>query len=307
MNIIKDQRPGGVIISPGCRLACLFCGGHRKTPISEIKNQEIKIYKNLQYFKKNGVERISISGSDPIEYDNLIELVEYIKKEGFQEIDLSTHGEKFSDKSFTKKLITAGINKLRIPIYGSRAEIHDSITRTPGSFKKVVLGIKNLIENHPEVKIQISTLIFRENKDDLLNIVDFLNKLKIKDNYFSIPCLTEESSSFYIPFKELGPLVKKLYKYALKINSQTRFREIPFCIFGELNTVNIENMGLPPNLGKYNQPPDIVKTEIPDLPSYRLKKKVAMCKLCKASDYCHGFFVNDINKFGTGKIQPIKK
>lgn len=299
------KKTGGIIINPGCGLACVFCGGHRKTAERELKEQEIRVHKNLQDFKKEGIKTISISGSDPIEYDRIIELILYIKKEGFEFVDLSTHGTRLADPSFLNRLVSSGVDKLRIPLYGSNEKIHDSVTRTPGSFNKVVTGIRKLLKKAPEIKIQVSCLMVEQNKNDLLKIVDFVNNLGIKDFYFSIPCLEEKDISFYVPLKNLGPYVKKLYDYALKVNDRIFFLEIPFCVFGEFNLENINNTCQPPNLGKYNQPPEAVKTSIPDLPSYRVKKKVDICKGCRAFDFCDGFFVNDIKRFGTGKIQKL--
>ena len=147
-----------------------------------------------------------------------------------------------------------------------------------------------------------------QNKENLINAVDFVNGLGIKDFYFSIPCLVglaNNDYSFYIPSKNLSPYIRKLYKYAMKVNENVNFLEIPFCVFGALNLKNIDNQCSPPNLGKYNQPPEAIRTSIPNLPSYRLKKKVAVCRGCRARNYCDGFFVNDIDKFGVGKLRKI--
>ncbi len=145
----------------------------------------------------------------------------------------------------------------------------------------------------------------KQNKNDLLNIVDFIDGLGIKNFYFSIPCIIENEEKFYVPIKNIGPYLKKLYNHALKINNEVQFLEIPFCVFGEFNLKNINNKCYPPNLGKYNQPPEKFKTSTPDLPSYRVKKKVEICDNCKAFNHCDGFFVNDIDKFGIGKIKKI--
>ncbi len=295
-------------MNPGCGLFCVFCGGKKKVTDKELREQEINAFKNLQDFKREGIEKIAISGSDPIEYEKITELIKYIKEQGFQSVHLSAHGSKLADSSFLDKFVKSGINELRMPIYGSNAKIHDSVTRTPGSFKKIITGTKKLLRKAPEIKIQISCLIMEQNKKDLLNVVDLINGLGIKDFYFSIPCLVElaeKDYSFYIPFKDLPPYLRKLHKYALKVNQNVGFIEIPFCVFGELNLKNIDNQCYPPNLGKYNQPPEKVRTSIPNLPSYRLKKKVNICKGCRASRYCDGFFVNDIDKFGTGKLQRL--
>jgi MoaA/NifB/PqqE/SkfB family radical SAM enzyme len=300
-----DKKTAGIIISPCCSLACVFCGGHNKSSEQEIKKQELNVYKNIQDFKQKGFERIAISGSDPIEYEEIIELIKYIKTQGFKWVQLSTHGNRMSNPVFLKKLINSGVDRLRIPIYGSNAKVHDSVTRTKGSFNKVMFGIRKILKDAPQINIQISCLVLKQNKNDLLNVVDFITNLGIENFYFSIPCLEEEPPSFYIPIKDLSPILNKLYKHVLKVNDNIRFLEIPFCVFGEFNLKNIGNMCYPPDLGKYNQPPERLKTSTLDLPSYRVKKKIEICKGCKAFNSCDGFFVNDIDKFGTGNLKKI--
>lgn len=304
---MNAKRIGGVILNPSCELSCFFCGGNKKGSFSakQIKEQEIRVYKNLQDYKKIGIENIEISGSDPIEYEKIIELIRYIKSEGFKFVQLSTHGTKLFENNFRKKLISSGVDKLRIPIYGSCAKIHDSITRSPGSFKKTTEGLKKLLKKAEMIQIQISSLILKQNKDDLLNIVDLVEEMGVKDFYFSIPCIARKSSGWYIPIKNLKDTVRELYFYALKVNQNIHFLEIPFCVVGEFNLKNICNVTKPPHLGKYNQPPKIHKTEVPNLPSYRVKKHMNFCKNCIAVDYCDGFFVNDVKRYGIEGITPL--
>jgi len=308
--INRKKTAGGIILNPGCALSCVFCGGLKKPAELEIKEQAIRAYKNLENLKEKGYKRISISGSDPIEYKYITELIRYIKEEaGFEWVQLSTHGVRLADSSFLRKLILSGVDELRMPLYGSTAKIHDSVTQKRGSFNKIITGIKNLLKRTNRIQILISCLILKQNKNDLLNIVNLVDRLGIKYFYFSIPCLTanlsQNYSSFYIPFKDLVPYARKLYNYALKINNKIFFLEIPFCIFGVFNPENIRNTSLPPDLGKYCQPPKPYKTSVPDLPSYRLKKKIKMCEHCKALSQCDGFFCNDIDRYGTGKLKPI--
>lgn len=296
---------GGIILNPGCSNRCVFCGYVPRPTALEIKQQEISVAKNLVDFKNGGVRKIEISGGDPIEYEKIIPLVKYIKDMGFEYVQLSTHGNNLSDKIFVKELLKSGLDKLRIPLYGSNAKVHDSVTKLEGSFDSVLKGIKNVISESPHVQVQVSSLIMQQNKSDLTNLIDLMHKLKIIDFYFSVPCVSNSDYSYYIPFQELKPYAKKAYDHALKIGYKVVFREIPYCVFGKADTL-IVNYDQPPNLGKYCQPPEKFRTSKKDLPSYRVKKKVKICERCKCSEFCDGFFVNDASKFGTGNLQPIK-
>lgn len=296
----------GIIISPGCSLKCVFCGGHKKPPKTLLEEEEIRVYLNLNFFKKRGIKKIAISGSDPIEYEKIVDLIRYIKKSGFKKVHLSTHGVFLSDQNFAQNIIKAGLDEIQIPIYGSNSKIHESVTQTPKSFEKAISGIFHLRKFSKKIKIQTQVLILKQNKNDVLNTLKFLSSLPIDQIFFSIPCLEEEDISFYLPIKSLPPILKKLYFASLKCQKSVHFLEIPFCTFGKIDLKRISNTCAPPDLGQYNLPPLSVRTAISSLPSYRLKTKIEMCKNCQASKFCDGFFLNDITFFGKGKLKPIK-
>jgi len=307
----REQNIGAISLKPGCSLSCVFCGGKKKVTELEMREQSLAAYRNLKDLKEKGYEKIAILGSDPIEYEYITELIKYIKEEeGFKWVQLSTHGTRLADSSFLRKLILSGVDELRMPLYGSTAKIHDSVTQKKGSFNKIIAGIKNLLKRTNRIKIQINCLILKQNKKDLKNIVNLVSELGIKNFHFSIPDLIDnpltDYSSFYIPIKNLSPYVKSVYNYALKTNNKIFFSGIPFCVFGVFNPKNINNTNILPDLGKYCQPPKSNKTSMPDLLSYRLKKKIKICEHCKVFSQCHGFLRNDINRYGIGNLKPIK-
>ena len=293
---------GAIILRTGCSLSCVFCGGHAERKEIEIAKQEREAHNNLKKFKEDGFKNIVISGSDPIEYEYIAELIKYIKKEGFKSVRLSTHGVLLSSQKLADKLIRAGLNQLKVPIYGSNAQIHDSVTGKKGSFEDTVTGIRYILKNAPQIKFEITTIVVKQNKDDLVNIVDFVNHLRVNSHRFSTVFLMEDIKNieaFYIPLKNLPVLVKPLYSSILQIESKARLFEIPFCVVGKLDTKNIDN--------QVNIPQYVPRKEQREwIPSYRRKKKIEMCKKCKAFDFCDGFLVKDINRFGTGKLQAIE-
>jgi len=294
---------GAIILSPSCDNNCLFCGDIKTASENEIKEQEIKAFKNLEEFKKKGIKQIEISGCDPIEYENIAELIEYIKKD-FDFVQLSAHGRNLSNKEFAKKLVDSGVDKLRIPIYGSNAETHDAVTRVKGSFNETLQGIKNIIELSPKLEMQLSTLIMQENKNDMINIINLIKSLGITDFYVTIPCISTIQESSYIPLKDIGPYVKEILDYSKKNKFPITIMEVPFCIFGFFDELII-NTNLPPDLGENNQPPEEYRTNIKDMPSYRIKEKPEICNKCACTQFCGGFFKKDLDKYGVGALKPI--
>lgn len=301
---MANEDIGGIMIGAGCLNRCHFCEiPHDYRPLkSAIKEEEIRILKDLILYKKKGYTKIAISGSDPIEYEKLIHLVKYIKKLGFKDILLNTHGRKLSDKNFAIELINAGVNQLRMPLYGSNKDIHDSITMSKGSFKETIDGLNNLTDL--DVKLHLNTLVMQQNKSDLYKILNLA--LKFKPIEFGISVMYVKSKAnyvHYVPIKELNKYVNSILDYVVKKNLNVVFFDIPYCVFETFDNRII--MPRPHDLGKHNQPGNNFKSKIKNLATYRLKTKINICKACKVSENCDGFLVNDIKKFGTGNLKPI--
>ncbi|MFQ5620277.1 MAG: radical SAM protein [Candidatus Nanoarchaeia archaeon] len=294
---------GGVILEPECSNLCLFCGKFPKVDSKELERQELNVKKNLEEFKGRGIENVEISGGDPIEYPKIIDLMNDIKAMGFKEIRLSTHGRKLSDQNFLQEFIKSGCTQVKIPIYGHTAEIHDAVVRSKGSFEETITGIKALVEQS-SMLVHAGTLIMQQNKGHLIELLDFIKELGIKDFSISIPCVADGNFSYYVPTKDLPPYVRKLQQYAKALKFDIHFMEIPDCVFGR-PTPETDNRCRPPDLGDHCQPPQVYRTNVKSLPSYRVKGYTSICAVCKCKNFCNGFFVNDIEKFGIGNLKPI--
>lgn len=302
-------KSGAVIINPGCTNSCFFCEGKKNIELKDIKRQEINILKNIIEFKKKRINSIEISGSDPIEYDKIINLIKYLNEIGFK-VQLSTHGRNLSDKVFLDKLIKTGIHKLRIPLYGTTKKIHDSIAGK-GSFQETYNGILNLLNKKTNIKLQISNIICQNNKNNLIDFVNLMQNLKINDYYITFPCIFDQNYKKVLPAKDMSDYLIPVIKLAEEKNYPLKFYNIPFCVFKKYNRKFMKS-SIPPDLGKNCQPIKEYKTNEKDLPSYRVKIFKDICKNCSVKgtekfnfNLCYGFNKNEVNKFGIGDLKPI--
>ena len=306
-KMARQKETAGIVIGAGCVNRCPFCDfpqDYRPSGIS-LKKEEVRILKDLVSFRKKGYLDLDISGSDPIEYSKIIPLVKYIRKLGFVNVRLSTHGRRLADKTFAGELIKAGVNIFRIPIYGSNAKIHDSITQAEGSFNETMEGIRNIRDISPLIRIDLNTLVMQQNKEDLFNILNLALGFKPLEFGISIMYIKYEKNYLdYVPIKDLRNYVAEIFKHVIKNNLNVVFFDMPYCVFGVYDERII--MPHPPDLGRYNQPKESFKSNIKDLPTYRLKTKLDICEKCHLAGKCDGFLVNDIKKYGIGGLKPIE-
>lgn len=300
----KNLKKGSVTLLTGCGNNCIFCANNNHNTLftdADIRKNELKIYKTLLYFKKIKVNEIYISGNDPIEYKRIIPLIKYIKELGFGKVVLGTHGRNLSDLNFTKEIIDAGVDSFTIPLYGSNSKIHDSITRSPGSFDETVAGMKNVISL--KKNIYLSSLVLKSNAENIPEMILFAGSIGIKGIELNMTYLTNESvETQYIPLKELSRYIKPIYIASFKTEIGVSFMDFPYCLFGEFSKKIINNQE-PYNRG-YVQPSDDIMVKL-DIPNYRHKIKQDICASCKVSDVCCGFFSNDVKKYGVDGIKPL--
>ena len=119
-----------------------------------IKNQlkmiiGFKGNKNIDWKKYEEAQKpkhfaISLSG-EPTIYPFIKEAISYAREKGIKEIEIQSNCLVLADLNKAKELQQAGQTGIFVTIHSDKEEIFEQITRVPGSFKKTMQGIKNLI------------------------------------------------------------------------------------------------------------------------------------------------------------------
>ncbi len=295
-----------------CKNSCLFCNPQRliKSKVCEkdLKNIEIKLLRQAGDLYKKGLNRyVEISGSDPIEYRKIAPFINYLKNElKCGTVMLSTHGRDLHNEKLVKDLKRAGLDELRIPLYGSTATVHDSVTQERGSFKETLKGIKNIVKHAPAIKMKISSLIMKQNHRDLLKTFNLANEYA-SEIMFSIPCISNlrYAQKFALPFEKIRNSLLSLLALSEKTEKPFSISDIPFCVFGFFRK-NIINLTGPPATSSAYSIPDVYKSGIANLPNYRVKRRLRICDSCYFRFKCDGFFNNYLDLFGVPPFKPLK-
>lgn len=163
-------------ITSRCNKNCNYCFKFSKKELSLEENKKI-----LNKLKRLGVKRISWSGGEPFLYENLIELLKLSKEYGITNF-INTNASVL-DYVILKKCINY-IDRFIISLdfvddklnskYGIGENYYNHI-------KKILFLIKEI---NPKVEIQINTVLFSKNFN---NIEDVYNELcKYEINYWKI-------------------------------------------------------------------------------------------------------------------------
>jgi cyclic pyranopterin phosphate synthase len=140
-RVIHDLR---VSITDRCNYKCVYCRtGELGAQYPELGIDEY--LRLIKLFVKLGIEKVRITGGEPLLRNGLITLIEELAK-------LRTHAGESLDLALTTNghlldnlavpLKSAGLNRITVSMDAVDEPTFERITRVPGSFKHVLAGIR---------------------------------------------------------------------------------------------------------------------------------------------------------------------
>ena len=145
-----------LFVGYSCNNNCWFCSEMRNKGKPDKDTRTVK--SELFNSRKNGFQRIVFTGGEPTIRPDIVELVSYAKSLGFEEIFIITNGRMLFYEELARRLAEAGLTHILFSLHGPNAAVHDCLTRSPGSFKQTVQGIKNMVNTH-RVLVENNTVI----------------------------------------------------------------------------------------------------------------------------------------------------
>jgi radical SAM superfamily enzyme YgiQ (UPF0313 family) len=130
---------------------------------------EIKKIFEIIEEEKNKKELILLGG-EPTLVPDLVKIIAFAKKKGWEKMTLFTNGRMFFYKNYAVSLKSAGLCKIVVFIYGHNAKLHDEITGVEGSFKQTIEGIK--FWKRLGGKIEIFPIILDKNEKYLYEMIE---------------------------------------------------------------------------------------------------------------------------------------
>ncbi|SDO16398.1 TIGR04053 family radical SAM/SPASM domain-containing protein [Alkalicoccus daliensis] len=171
-----DHNPFIVIweLTRACMLKCLHCRAdaqYRRSP-GELSFGEGKDLIDQIYEMGNPL--LVITGGDPLEREDLFDLIDYAAQKGVR-VSMTPSATPKVTKEAIAKAKEKGLSRWAFSIDGHNKEIHDHFRGSPGSFDLTIQSIKYLHEL--EIPVQINTVICEHNVDYLEELADMVESL----------------------------------------------------------------------------------------------------------------------------------
>lgn len=121
-----------------------------------------EIFSLLDQMAEAGVLFLTLSGGEPFLRRDLFDIIARARDLMFN-VKVKTNGVMIRE-SQAKRLKELGVNKVQLSVYSHRPEVHDAITRLPGSLKRTIGAIRFL--RSQGLNVTIANVLMRYNLHD---------------------------------------------------------------------------------------------------------------------------------------------
>jgi len=238
--ITKDTKL--IIPTLRCNNNCLFCS----TSSSDGVFTPLKILKRKVIIAKNdGKDSITLFGGEPTIHPDFLKLVKFIGDEKLN-LRLDSNLRLLSYKKFAKTILKyCNVISIQTSIHGHTAKIHDSITRTKGSFDQTIKALRNLSELGFDMDLIVpNTVMVKQNIRHLEKIVKFetidLGLRNIKFSFLEITGRAKKNLNLLLPkFSEIKPYLNDAFEFSKSLSDISfSIEKGPLCICPNEKEIN---------------------------------------------------------------------
>ena len=313
-----------------CNNNCIFCMEEdrdgRKVTNSRTTDETVRWILGQQEF----YEEVCFTSGEPTTNRRLLPWVRMAKEAGARWISMMTNGRALSYEKYTRALLAAGLNRIYISIHGHTKKLHESLTRTPGSFEQTLAGLDTVARfKRYGISLHTSTVVTKRNLPHMAAIYRFLREHGVDQVVFNVMQANGRANTF---FDQLFPTYTEIAAVARDFLREAGEREeqvmaflvdIPLCTTGELPDFN---RGYVEDYVHFEPPPEaargllteellesrragdggeLVQIRRADLDDSERRKRPE-CARCRYDRVCEGVWGNYLRRYGWDEFVPVE-
>jgi len=277
---------GYVQITRRCNQQCVFCSNPPNGMILSL--DQAKAY--VDDLVGRDYDGVILTGGEPTLFEPIAELVAYAKERGLPS-RIITNGQKTARYEYLKSLADAGLTHLHLSIHSFKPEVHDYLTRTPGSLKKQFMSLENA--NKLGVITDINCVINKHNAVHLHENVEYLLKHFPFLHHFVWNNLDPSMN----PDVDLNDVLPRLRDFEVSLLKAMAFLErkgrsfraerVPLCFMAEYAHCSTETR----KIVKHEERVIHFLDQKQTFREFKFEHgKAEVCKICRLNSVCAGLF-----------------
>lgn len=277
-----------VMVHKLCQEKCLFCSQDHASRTTDIKPEDIDIYKRILLWYKDWYWMLGFTWWEPLIHPNILKYIKFAKKVGYKYIRIQTNGVMLGYPWFAKKCVEAGATLFKFSIHHHSNKIHDYLVWLPWALKKVKYGIKEL--KWLWARMWINIVLTEQNYRDLPDFLLHYLNLGISSFVIIFPLyensMDDEADKVWFKFSDsIEYIIKSLHIFDKLWIKRPLVLNLPMCLLPWYENAIIQTFNWTAVLNL-----DWSKTNIDDNKAW-WKKRVKICKWCEYSKVC--FWVDE--------------
>jgi len=212
-----------ISVTDRCNLKCVYCApaeGTEKLPREELLSFE-EIEQIVRAGAMIGVEKVRITGGEPLMRRDIDELIRMIKAiDGIHEITLTTNGTKLAE--WAERLAKAGLDRVNVSLDSMRVDRYKAITRGDFPPEMILRGIE-IAERVGLTPVKLNVVLMKGiNEDEVEDFARLTLESPLHVRFIELMPFAIARSDHTIRF----PSEKEDMGEALSYGSRTRHKQI---------------------------------------------------------------------------------
>lgn len=207
-----------ISITNRCNVRCFYCH-HDGIVAQDYEMTPDEIYRVAKIAKDIGIEKIRLSGGEPLIREDVVEIVKKLSSLKFRDISITTNGVLL--EKYAKELVDAGLNRINVSFDTLNQETYKFITKRD-YMENARKGIKKAVEvglNPVKVNMVVMKGI---NDDEICEMFNFCRKngvvLQLIELLKTENCEDTEFLEQY--HYNMNPLEEKLNELSSKVKKR---------------------------------------------------------------------------------------
>ncbi len=285
-----------------CNNSCLFCVQAHNKGKGRDKSTE-KIISILEESRKK-YEAVVLTGGEVSIRDDVFDIVAAARDLGYKKIHIQSNGRRFYYRDFCVKMIESGATEFGLALHGHIPELHDYLTRAPGSFLATLRGIRNLVELGQSV--MTNTVITKSNYRHLPAIAQVLVSAGVFQYQFAFVHVAGNAKTYapaVVPRKTLvAPYAKRGLDVGRARGVAVMTEAIPYCFMRGYEQHIAEK--IIPETKIFDA--EFVIESYTEVRRNQGKAKGPPCEECDMRKICEGPWREYPEMFGWDEFKPVK-
>lgn len=212
-------------LTRACKLSCLHCPVGAQQRRSPLELSTYEAYKTLDQIVAMQPEEILISGGDPLEREDIYQLLDYARRRGLQPGMMISATPSLTGAAMGK-LKRNGLSRLIVSIDSTVPERHDGARGISGQFAATLLALR--WARTAGLAIEVNTLVTRRNVGDLETIAQLAGDVGVQrwNIYFVVP-IGDSRRIDALSAEEVEQLFEKLLDLGNRVSFPIRTFEAP--------------------------------------------------------------------------------